>query len=220
MVEQSTELVLFNPHTDVKYLQLKEQAEELAGIAREAVVNDDKSLALASDNIGAVKDRLTLVQAALAEALDPLKQRTAQVNGAFALLIVPLNEANTTLRGKVGDYHTLLREQEAERQRIANLERELAEAKGEEPEPLPAPPTAAEERRTKAAAVSRGGHSTSGERFTWAFEIEDEERIPYEYMTPDLTKIGRAVRGTQGAVVIPGIRNVQQSTVVSGHRGA
>lgn len=47
-------------------------------------------------------------------------------------------------------------------------------------------------------------------RSNWTFKIKDESKIPREYMTPDVTKIGKIVRALKEATNIPGIETIEE----------
>jgi hypothetical protein len=47
----------------------------------------------------------------------------------------------------------------------------------------------------------------------WVFEIEDESKIPREFMAPNLSMIGDAVRGSKGRISIPGVKVFNRPTV-------
>lgn len=55
-------------------------------------------------------------------------------------------------------------------------------------------------------------------RDNWKFEIVDATKIPREYCTPDLVKIGGVVRAMKGAITIPGVRAYNDRTVSAGSR--
>ena len=59
-------------------------------------------------------------------------------------------------------------------------------------------------------AVAPETEKLKGARKTWDFEIEDESKIPLEYMMPDEKKIRAMVVATKGKVAIPGIRPIQK----------
>ena len=52
-------------------------------------------------------------------------------------------------------------------------------------------------------------------RERWTFEIEDESKLPREYLKPDETAIRRVVEGLKGKTNIPGVR-VYRDDIVAG----
>lgn len=209
MAEQSTDLVLFNPHTDVRYQKLQADAIELSGIADGTTITDKTSLALATDNLGALADRLKLVKEAQAAAKAPLQQAMTRISEAFAFLNAPLNYANTTLRQKIAAFHQTERDEAARVAEIARKEKDLAALKGEPaPEATPVAP--------EPPAVTRGEHTQSGERWLTKYELIDFSLVPDEYKKLDDTKVGQAVRSSKGTLSIPGIRIFQEPVVAIG----
>jgi len=61
-----------------------------------------------------------------------------------------------------------------------------------------------------APKVAVQGAST---RENWQFEIEDVAKVPREFMTPDMVKIGRMVKAMKGVTRIDGVRVFDAGTV-------
>jgi hypothetical protein len=55
-------------------------------------------------------------------------------------------------------------------------------------------------------------------RKTWKFTIEDASKIPREYLTPDMVKIGGVVRALREAAKIPGVRIYAEDSIAAGRR--
>lgn len=78
----------------------------------------------------------------------------------------------------------------------ANGEKDISEAILEEP--IYVPPIIIEKEVPKVSGIVF--------REIWDFEIVDEKLIPFEYLQPNMIKIGSVVRSLKSATNIPGIR--------------
>ncbi len=139
-----------------------------------------------------------------AKIFDPLKRAGKYVKSAmekydFVQEQIRLKE-ETRLR-------EIAREEEEERQLAEALE---AEQNGEKEEaetileaPVYVPPVVVQ----KTTPKLKGGPVY---RTTWKFRIVDESKIPKEFMTPDLVRIGQSVRAMKDATNIPGIESYSE----------
>lgn len=141
--------------------------------------------------------------------VDPLNNQVKNINAFFKEMKAPTEVAETYLRGQIANFVTVERERE-DRERI---EREKAEAdaakarekKGEpEPEAFEAPVPEVPKAKTSSGRVST--------KKVWKYEVENEKKIPREYLTPDLGKLRTAVRN--GERKIAGIRIFEDTEVV------
>ena len=138
----------------------------------------------------------------------------------------PLEAAEGIIKRKMGTYHQRkekerLEVEQRERERLkkqAEEERlaaaENAEAAGDEAEadrllsaPIIPAPVVANVAPPKVAGISQ--------RVNWKFRITDPNKIPREYMAPDMTKIGQVVRAMKDQVNIPGVQAYADSTVAA-----
>ena len=161
---------------------------------------------------GFFEKNIALARAALRGLQDTLKSLTD-----------PVEQARKVVKGKIADYRTeqerLRREEERRRSEEAQKRREadaveLAAAlekagKGEAAEKLveqviaaPAPMIHVPSQVAKGTGVTI--------RTVWKFRIVDASAVPREWLMVDEVKVGRAVRESKGATVIPGIENYSE----------
>jgi hypothetical protein len=177
--------------------------------------------------------------------LKPLRESKAKIDETRrnfeTILYAPLEAAEKTIKGKMGEY-TAEQErirQEAERvareaqakeaARLAKLQREAEEraakaaAEGDEKKAAAAAEKAAEfaERQAVVEAAPVMVASTvpqvSGVHTTkrWTFEVIDEVAVPRAYLMLDTVKIGKMVTAGKGTLPIPGIRQFEKAGMSS-----
>jgi len=131
------------------------------------------------------------------EAYDKVREERKRMTDIVA-------EAEKIIKSKMSDY---LKEQE--RQRMIEEEKQRAkmlesQQSGEEIDITPEP-------AAPAPKVDKVSHVE-----TWTFEIEDLDKIPREYLVPDMQKIRGIVKSMKGHTNIPGIKVVKDYTIRSG----
>ena len=142
----------------------------------------------------------------------PLNQSLKEINETFKQMALPVNEAKTALSNRL----MLWRRHEQSR-----IDEERAKAVREE-----------ERRRKIQEAHAAKGHvvkeditpvakpipfsvnDTTKTRLTWTYEIEDDTKIPRDYLTVNGPAITQAVRA--GVRDIPGVKIYQKETAVFG----
>ena len=201
--------------------QMKSQQHDLVVKAEKFKLTKPTEETEAYAVLGQLKSRITLVEKKRTEITQPLNASLRQINALFKSLSEPLGEADRILRSKIGIFR---RKQEAEAaKRQAVLEQKAADAEAE------AAKLAARKRQTagtiekteglierrdeleqKAEAVTaKVGDAHVSKR--WTFRIEDESKVPFDYLVVDTIKIRQAVR--DGERDIPGVRIYQEESV-------
>lgn len=140
----------------------------------------------------------------------PLQDHISQINTRFKKISLPIDEAISIMKGKMISFRQeqerKRREEEEKAARIRwENEQKLLKAKKPErvkiqevPQVVTPPPPAAV--------------LGSATRKTWVFTIEDEDKIPRDYLIPDQNAIRAAVRN--GIREIPGVRIYEQESIV------
>jgi len=169
-------------------------------LVRAQEISNDEEKELAAQGLRLVKQWLSEVEEKRTAITGPLNKALREVNELFRPMKRSLEEAERDLKSRIAGY---LAESEAK-----NLRAIQAAAAAE------TPAQANEALATVARAELPRGIS---QRFIWVFEIVDASQIPREYLTPDMVKIGEAVRARDGKPDIPGIV-VRKESVISSRR--
>ena len=134
-----------------------------------------------------------------AKIFDPLEMAGRLVKG----IMEKYNREQEAIRqAKERRLREIARKEEEERrlreaiEAEANGEKDISEAILEEP--IYVPPIIIEKEVPKVSGIVF--------REIWDFEIVDEKLIPFEYLQPNMIKIGSVVRSLKSATNIPGIR--------------
>lgn len=158
---------------------------------------------------------------------EPYLEGGRQVDARWKPILSTLDAAADAIAKKIGAFKReaerraqeeqarLRAEQEKERLRLEK-QAERAEAKGL-PDTAGALIRAAETMQpaiVQSAMPNRVGGLSLAEN--WTFEIEDESKLPREYMMPDVTAIRRTVKALKGKAAIPGVRAYKEDSIRRG----
>jgi CRISPR/Cas system CMR-associated protein Cmr5 small subunit len=206
-----------------KALSISEQANAI-------VITDAPSYERGKETLLSIKD----MQKKLDETFDPIISKAHQTHVEAVAqkrrFSDPLKIAESALKNRISRFLTdeeakrraeedrlrLIAEKEAENRRLAEAIQAEAEGYLEEAEaildevPAYVPPPIVP--RT----VQTGGGISMRE--TWLFRISDPTKIPKEYLSIDMAKIGAVVRALKGATNIPGVEAYPQNTIAAGRR--
>lgn len=151
----------------------------------------------------------------------PVKALLDKINGIIKPALDVLKQAEQDSKIAMTRYDEQVRRAAQEAARIQQeAENKAAEAKRQALEDA-ALDAELEGRGAQAAAIAKQAEAVKpamigvvdvkqeGSRSTWSFEVVDANAIPREWMTPDLVKIGRIVRGSGGDCHIPGIKLIE-----------
>lgn len=214
MMATNAQVIDIAPYRNDADVQAAEtQARTIADEARELVIVDEVTNAVALDMLSQVTKARKRIEALKKRWLDPLNQQVRLIRADFEAMASPAGEAEAILRTKTSVYRVKVSEaarKEQERLRLLAEKRqeraaEKAEAKGlEAPPVIPIVPTVAPPAKT--VATDSGAKVTY--RRTTHFEVLDESLVPIEYFTLDERKIGAAVRAGIASPdkPIPGVR--------------
>lgn len=207
--QESTALVVVYPRAETPYRDFAVEVGELVATAVGLTVTDRPGSKLATDHLGALKDRRVAIEAFKRELLGPLKQRTTDINEAMNELLEPLGNAKKFVDGLILAFNEAERQKVRQVEDIARKERELAELKDEpapDPTPLPAQPQ----------AVTRGEHTNSNERILTKYEVVDFAALPDTYKKLDAGALTSAVKAGGMTISIPGVHIYQERILATG----
>jgi len=137
------------------------------------------------------------------EFIKPLTEFAKRAKAVADAARFPLEEAKANLKSiMVGYVAKMRKEEERKNEELAAIE---AEAEFNPFAAMLAPVVQAE-----TAEVKTTGSTIREE---WRYEIEDESKIPREFLTPDVTKIRATVNANKAATDIPGIRVYSEMAV-------
>jgi len=206
----------------------KPEAMTALEVARAFAITSDADYLMADSYCVGLKE---LEKSILSDFEEP-KKKAAEAHKAIVAQekkhLEPVTQARAIYKDKMGSW------QEAQRKAAeaqAELDR-IAAKKAAEDEALARAARAAEFGDDKTAdeiintpviiepvkAAPASPKSQTVFRTIYDYEITDASLIPREYLTPDLVKIGHAVKTMRAETVIPGIRVFTRETVV--RRGA
>lgn len=195
--------------------------------AHSIVVQDAAGYEAASTFLIGLKE----LQKTIAETFDPVIKAAHEAHkaalAAKAKHSKPVEEAERIVKAKLVDYQereaARQREEEARLREAALREEQEQLARQVEflietgrPEealalmdaPIEAPPVIVPEATPQVKGIVT--------REVWKFRIKDERLIPREYMIPDMAKIGKVVRATEGKISIPGVEVYKEKEIAVG----
>ncbi len=187
------------------------QIEELGGKANALEVITENSNLIAVELAGRSRKIWKALEEERKRLIGPASEFVKAINGLTKAYQARFEGIGTGLKGKIGQYQSRLelerrKKEAAEREAAAKLQEKLnKEAEELDLEPV----TVAKPVVADAPTAVRAESGTSFQRKTWVFEIEDESKIPFEYMVPNEKAIRQAVKG--GVRKIPGVKIYQES---------
>lgn len=208
--------------------EIKKDGAALVAKARALVISDEPTLLLA-DEVAAECDRREKVARAKLE-----KSRATSYAAYQAVLELiheacdPYLEAKKLLNPKIYKFR---KEEKEKREAEAAAERER-ERKRVEDERLKQAQTLSDKGRpdladkviaapiTVAAPAPQPVLAAQGttDKENWKFRVVDDSKVPREFMTPDLVKIGKVVKAMKGSTRIAGVEVFDEGTIARGKR--
>lgn len=204
--------------------ELEKRVTTIPGQAQEIAVKDQETLTAANELLLGIKS----LRKEIGEAWDPAIAKAHETHKELVAskrkYEAPLTSAEMLIKNKISAF---LLEEKQKREAAAaiayqaELERirlegqalpaaQAAEAKGDTKgaERILEDAAAKEQALAQSVPVVPTRPETFGIRTqeTWTFKITDPAKLPREYLVPDLTKIGRAVRELKGNTRIPGVQ--------------
>lgn len=190
-----------------------------------SVTNNDEA-AVAGDFL----TRLKTTQKMVADHYEPERKRTYEVYKAVVAerdkLAKPLEQAERSVKKLIGAWRTEQERKrreaeeaarrEMERKRREEEDRRLAEAEATGKEELLEKPVIVAQDAPAAPEPQKLDGISYSERWLW--DIEDESRLPREFLMADARAIDMAVRRNKGETSIPGVRVYAEKIVRAGRR--
>lgn len=201
---------------------LTARTSELEATAKALVIKDEESLRQATDILGWIATLKKQVEERRQFFTKPLNDQVRRINDFFKEMLRPLETADRILREKVLAYRQeqekKRREEEARLRKMLEkeqkrMEREAAKQGLPAPPPIPAP-TASVAPQPKTIEASLGAVSA---KLVWDFEIEDETKIPREFLMVNEKAIRAAIKA--GVRHIPGVRIFQREELAVRPKG-
>lgn len=174
-----------------------QEANEAIELVRAFEIRTAEDMKFAEEEKASVKAQWKHFEAQRVEATGPMNKALKVINGWFKPVQTVLKEMEGAWNDKLRAH---ARAQAAEQQRL------IAEARAAE---------APVEIRENLVAASASVPQTTMNTFVdkWVFEITDPEKIPAEFLSPDLKKIGTVVAQLKDKTAIPGVRAWNEMTV-------
>ncbi len=208
-VTESKELIVVYPKGETPYRDFLLEVIDLVNGSIAIVVTNKAESEVATDYLGALKDRRMAIQAFKADLLAPLRQRNTDINDALKELLDPLDTTKKFLDGLILAFNEAERQKVRQAEDIERKRRELADLEGKPapaPTPLPAQPQ----------AVTRGEYTQSGERMITKYEVVDFAALPDDYKMQDTGKLTKAIKAGGMSLTIPGVRIFQERILATG----
>jgi hypothetical protein len=194
---------------DAEVQEAEVQLRSVADDARELVIVDDASNAVALDLLSRVTKAGKRIDALKKRWLDPLNAQVKLIREDFTNMAAPAKEAEGILRQKTGAYRAQVAEEQRKAIEAARKEeerlRKLAEARQERaeeraaaqgiepPQPAPFVPVIA-----PPAPLAKSVETDNGAKVTYRKQIHyavvDSDAVPREYLCVDEKKLGAAAR--------------------------
>lgn len=187
---------------------LKGKKDGFLAQVQETVIDSFMTLTSAVDLTKHIKKLYKEFEDHRKKRVKPIKDSIKIIEGDYKPFTTALLEAEDVLKGKIETYQ-LKKEEERlkEENRLQEKQQkqhekavEKAEDKGVVPPAPPAPVHVETEGKVEGLQM----------RKIWTFQIEDEMKIPKEYMIADTKKIGKVVKA--GIREIPGVRIYEDSS--------
>lgn len=212
-VEQRA-LIVVDPMKDTAVFALLEEACKLQEYAEAVTIKSDADIKNVTNDLTIIQQLKKRITEKQKEYLDPITQHVDAVRRDFNTLLAPLTIADKVTRDKIMAYRNAMKaaaEAEAEAARLRQHASEMeAKARGETAPANEPAPTIFRPNRYRSDIGDLGTVKTT------KWEIEDEAKIPREYLTPDASKIGKVVRAGGS---IPGIKTFVEESLRVNSRG-
>lgn len=195
--------------------------------ANQLTIATAEDLDAASDLFNATKNERDAHERSRVVEKEPHLEAGRQVDAKWKPILTTLDSASTAIANKIRTFRRemerraeeeqrrLREQQEKERQRLAR-QAEKAEAKGltDTADALIREAETMQPAIVEPAMPKRIPGVQMAEH--WAFEIEDPDKLPREYLIPDQQAIRRVVQAMKGRTSISGVRVYQEDQVRRG----
>lgn len=193
-----------------EYKELQNPVRTLTRSAEVVQIENDQDAEKASVLVKSISDLRNKVDQTRRSVTDPIYQAYKNANEFFNQFLIPLKQADSTIRSKMNTYRT--RQEDERRKRQAELDKifakeqerlnKKAEKLGVEAPVLQAPSVVETEKKVGVTKF----------KTVWDFEVTDFASLPDEYKMADIPKIREAIR-VQKVREIKGLKIFQKEQV-------
>lgn len=194
--------------------------------ARLEVIRNDTDYEAYANALKDAKARMRLLESGYEQHAGPLNIALRTIRG-FWKPSIEVVEQECQLRSRtMGEYLSKKQAEQRRLQQIADEEaakqRRALEARAQKADEKGQVDKAAaleqQAAMTVAPVIRTDSPKVTGQsvREVWLFVIEDADKIPREYLTPDEAKIGRYARAMKADARVPGVRFYSEKRVASG----
>ena len=196
----------------VEIQTIQNESQSFIAMANNHLVVDQEGADKANSILQNITQGLKQIEAKRKTFTAPINQSLKEINKTFKDVVAPIEDAKRSLMSRLMDWRR--KEQariDAEREKAAKEEerrrkiQEAHAAKGH---------NVKEEITPVAKPVPFSMNDTTKTRLTWTYDIEDESKVPREYLEVNRPSITAAVRS--GVRQIEGVKIYQKETPVFG----
>jgi len=197
-----------------KILAYTRELDKMFEAAQVLDVTDEPSLVKAVEMGTKAKGLWNKIEQVRKEEIKEPNEFVKSINSFAKIFQERLRNIENMVKKKVADfeYHRELKRREEERKAREEQERLQAQIDKEAKEKGVESVKVGEVVMPEPEKVTRTESGASHQRLHWTFEIEDESKIPREYLIPDEKKIRQAV--AMGLREIPGVKIFEKSSTV------
>jgi len=181
-----------------------EEAKQVEKMAGSLEIHDAEDYSYAVDITQEVKSKIKEIEDQRKEWTGPLNKVIRSINAAFKPARTALEGIEKDIKGKLIAYDEA---KEAERNEIYE-QVEQAVAQGGDVQSLIS--SAAQAETPKVQGVST--------RTTWTGRVVDVDRIPREYLLPDVDRLIQLTKDSHGKVEIPGWEPYEEKSIAIGKK--
>ena len=193
-----------NPRADAEFISYYNEALKLQKYAESRVILTAEDLKPATDDLSILARLKKSLEEKRKECVKPLQDHVKEINDAFKIFMMPIEQADTITREKILAFQLkqkLIREGQ---EKINQLRLEAAEKQkrltGEiiDVDLVEVAPEVSKRIRTEMG--------TAGQRDNWKWEVTNINLVPREYFIINAGMLTPIVKASKGKIVIPGIR--------------
>ncbi len=204
--DNAVAIVRVAPSKDAEVRRLYGQALRILAVAREREIKNLDDLKPANDDLITIRALRKAIEEKRKEWTSPLRSRLDDVNAAFRAFTEPLEQADKLTTDKMRVFNQELerrrkQEDEENQRRLEAAQEEAAENDGEIQEPVGL--TADEPGAQKRVSTAVG---TSGWVDKWQARVVDPEKLPREYMMPDMAMLQAIAKKHHDQKPVPGVK--------------
>ena len=197
------------PEKEVKEIQ--SQANKIVAAAQALAAADEAGMGEATALLGWIARAKKQVEEKRKFFVKPLNDQVKKINAMFKEYAAPLEQSDNLLRGKILTYRReqdrIRREEEERLRKLQEKEQKrlekLAEKNGAPPPPPMPTPIIQEQAKTV-----HSDFGTVSAKKVWDFDVEDESKVPREFLMVNEKAIRAAVKA--GVRNIPGVKIYQR----------